>query len=279
MHSEKHSQTAMMAAAARAAHLVVDEPPHLFEDRLAAPLLGERAGELLGYHRLHGDHLILSGTRAQVTARSRYAEDRLRASGHTQYVSLGAGLDTYAYRAPGGRVRVFEVDHPATQEWKKSLLAEAAIAIPEFLTFVGIDFEKADLNERLAAEGFDFGRPACVSWLGVSMYLTAEAVSATLAAFAAFAPGSELVMEYALPEEARDGTAAEMAGYALAAAAERGEPWLSFHTPEQITALLARHGLRVVEHMREPDVPAVAARTASRPVSVDLCRLVTATPA
>ncbi|SEU02051.1 class I SAM-dependent methyltransferase [Nonomuraea wenchangensis] len=279
MFSEKPSQTAMMAAAARAAHLVVDEPPHIFADRLAAPLLGERAGELLGYHRLHGGHLILSGTRAQVTARSRHAEDRLLGSGLTQYVSLGAGLDTFAYRQAGGGIRVFEVDHPATQEWKKRLLADAGISVPEFLTFVGVDFEREDLNSRLGAAGFAFDRPAFVSWLGVSMYLTAEAVSATLTAFAAFAPGSELVMEYALPPEARDALSEEMAGYALPAAAERGEPWLTFHTPESVTALLAGHGLRVVEHVRQPDLPAVAARTAATPVSVDLCRLVLATPA
>ncbi|MEW9549224.1 class I SAM-dependent methyltransferase [Nonomuraea sp. NPDC050783] len=279
MNDEKPSLTAMMAAAARAAHLVVDEPPHIFTDHLAARLLGERAGELLGYHRLHGGHLILSGTRAQVTSRSRHAEDRLRRSGLTQYVSLGAGLDTFAQRAAGGRIRVIEVDHPATQEWKRRLLADAGMAIPEFLTLAGVDFEKEDLTARLRAAGLDLSRPAFVSWLGVSMYLTAEAISATLAAFAAFAPGSELVMEYALPAGARDEPGEEMAGYALPAAAERGEPWLSFHTPEEITALLAGHGLRVAEHVRQADIPAVAARTAPAPVSVDLCRLVVATPA
>ncbi|WP_188187461.1 class I SAM-dependent methyltransferase [Nonomuraea sp. SYSU D8015] len=266
-----------MAAAARAAHLVVDEPPHILDDHLAAPLLGVRAGELIGYHRLHGGHLILSGTRAQVTARSRYTEDRLRASGLEQYVSLGAGLDTFAYRASWPRV--FEVDHPATQQWKRRLLLDAGITPPDFLTFVGVDFEKENLTVRLAEEGFDTSRPAFVSWLGVSMYLTADAVSATLSAFGAFAPGSELVMEYALPAGARDAQAETMAGYALPAAAEHGEPWLTFHTPEEITALLEKHGLRAVEHVRVADVPAVAARSAPVPVSVDLCRLVVATPA
>jgi methyltransferase (TIGR00027 family) len=269
-----------MAAAARAAHLVVDEPPYIFDDHLAALLLDDRADELIGYHRLHGDHLILSGTRAQVTSRARYTEDRLRASGLAQYVSLGAGLDTLAHRTdPSAGLRVFEVDHPATQEWKRRLLAAAGITPPEFLTYVGVDFEKENLTARLAAAGFDPARPAFVSWLGVSMYLTAAAVSAALSAFAEFAPGSELVMEYALPPGARDETAETMAGFALAAAAERGEPWLTFHTPEEITALLERHGLRAAEHMRQPDIPAVAARTAPVPVSVDLCRMVVATPA
>src|SRR4051794_34915367 len=106
--TETPSRTALLACAARAAHLIVDEPPYVFSDPLAAPLLGERADELLAYHRDHGSHPVLAGARAQVVCRSRVAEDALRDSGHTQYVLLGAGLDTFAYRTGG--LRVFEVD-------------------------------------------------------------------------------------------------------------------------------------------------------------------------
>ncbi|TMR09861.1 class I SAM-dependent methyltransferase, partial [Nonomuraea zeae] len=200
MQQAQPSQTALMAAAARAAHLVVDREPVIFRDTIAAPLLGERADELIGYHRAYGDHLVLAGTRAQVTARSHYAERRLAERARTgldQYVVLGAGLDTFAYRAEaaGGAMRVFEVDHPDTQEWKRGLLAAAGIAPPAALAFAPVDFESDDLLDALLAAGFDPGRPALVSWLGVAMYLTPEAVAATLAVAGRLAAGSELIME------------------------------------------------------------------------------------
>jgi len=128
------SSTAMMAAAARAAHLIVDGSPDIFADTCAAALLGEWAEELIGYHRQHAAHPILSAARAQVLCRSRYAEDRLAiavAAGVRQYVVLGAGLDTFAYRSPmAAQIRVFEVDHADTQDWKRSALAAARIGVP-----------------------------------------------------------------------------------------------------------------------------------------------------
>ena len=134
------SQTAFMAAAARAAHLVVDDPPVIFADTLARRLLGGQAEEFIGYHRAHTTHVVLSSARGQVTCRGRYAEDSLAGSiagGLTQYVVLGAGLDSFAYRSPlARRVGVFEVDHPATQERKRQLLAAAGIPVPPDVTFV-----------------------------------------------------------------------------------------------------------------------------------------------
>jgi methyltransferase (TIGR00027 family) len=126
---DEPSQTALTAAAARAAHLVVDGSPKIFTDSLAAALLLDRADELLAYHRTHGGHPVLSGARTQVVTRSRYTEDRLAESvqrGAGQYVILGAGLDSFAYRsALAARVRVFEVDHPATQAWKRWAVSRA----------------------------------------------------------------------------------------------------------------------------------------------------------
>ena len=126
------SLTALTAAAARAAHLIVDNEPVIFADTLAQAMLGERAEELLSYHRVHGTHPVLAGARAQVLCRSRYAEDRLADAigrGIGQYVLLGAGLDSFAYRSPlAGRVRVFEVDHPATQEYKRRVREVAGLA-------------------------------------------------------------------------------------------------------------------------------------------------------
>src|SRR6476659_9167819 len=115
--------TALTAAAARAAHLIVDVEPHIFEDPVAVMLLGADANELLDYHRLHGDHPVLAGARTQVVVRSRFAEDRVLAAarkGINQYVLLGAGLDSFAYRQVAVDVVVFEVVHPGTQDWKRA---------------------------------------------------------------------------------------------------------------------------------------------------------------
>ncbi|WP_141703479.1 class I SAM-dependent methyltransferase [Planobispora rosea] len=281
MHEAQPSQTAVMAAAARAAHLVVDREPFIFRDTAAASLLGGLAEEIIGYHRAHGDHLILSGTRVQVTARSHYTERRLAEmarDGVEQYVVLGAGLDTFAYRpGPAGRVRIFEVDHPATQRWKRGLLAAAGIPHPDGLTFVPVDFETDDLTPALSAAGFDPSRPALVSWLGVSMYLTRDAIDATLATVRRFASGTELVMEYALPAGLRDERGSAYADFALPAAAERGEPWLAFFTPGELSAALEGHGLETAEHVRQADSVDSALwhrSDALRPA--DLCRLVRA---
>src|SRR5712691_1421463 len=164
------SFTAFTAAAARAAHLVVDAAPVIFADTLAEAMLGEQADEYIAFHRAHGTHPILADARAQATCRSRYTEDSLADGirrGIGQYVLLGAGLDYFASRSPlAARVRVFEIDHPATQEWKRSARAAAGSA-----TFVPVDFGRDSLRDRLGQAGFDFARPAFVSWLGVTMYL------------------------------------------------------------------------------------------------------------
>ncbi|MFF0574836.1 class I SAM-dependent methyltransferase [Streptosporangium saharense] len=277
--NDEHSQTALMAAAARAAHLVVDQKPFIFEDTLAHSLLGGRAEELIGYHRAYGEHLILSGVRAQVTTRGRYTERHLAElveRGLKQYVILGAGLDTFAHRSPlAGQVTVFEVDHPATQRWKRDLLTAAGLAPQAGPVFVETDFETDDLVERLVANGFDPAEPALVSWLGVSMYLTGEAIGTTLTAVAGLAPGSELVMEYALAPGLCDETATAFTQLATAAAAERGEPWLSFFTPEELSATLAEHGLTVAEHVGQREAADPESwRSNEKLLPAESCRLV-----
>ncbi|MFJ9366472.1 class I SAM-dependent methyltransferase [Nocardia sp. NPDC101769] len=271
------SRTAMMAAAGRAAHLIVDRAPHLFQDTVAETLLGERAAELISYHREFGDHPVLSGTRSQVSARSHYTEARLAAGGFEQYLILGAGLDTFAYRSPlDARVAVYEVDHPATQAWKRELLATAGIDVST-VEFVGVDFERDDLAAELTAHGFDANRPALVSWLGVTMYLTESAIGATLDTLSGWAPGTELVMEYALVPELRDESGRVFAEFALAATAEQGEPMLSFFSPESVTALLDRHGFTVAEHISQHTaVDAALWQRADGLRPVDFCRLVRA---
>ena len=252
------SQTARTAAAARAAHLIVDQPPVIFADTLAAPLLGAEADEYIDYHRAHGGHIVLAGARGQVICRSRLAEDSLAAAirrGVRQYVILGAGLDSFAYRSALARsVRVFEVDHAATQNWKRRQLAAGGITVPENVTFVATDFEAGTLTADLIRSGLDPAVPAFVSWLGVTMYLTTEAIGRTFAELSLLAPGSEVVADYMLPAGMRDdagNTYVELVGPATA---ERGEPWLTFLSPTDMSQLLASHGLRPIRHVAQRDV-------------------------
>jgi methyltransferase (TIGR00027 family) len=256
------SQTAMTAAAARAAHLLVDSEPRIFADSLAALLLGDKAETYLRYHREHGDHPLLAGTRAQATCRSRFTEDQLAlaaARGTAQYVILGAGLDSFACRSElAGRLRVFEVDHPATQQRKRALMAAAGLAEPPTLTWVPVDFETGELTSSLIAAGLDPAAPAFVSWLGVTMYLTAEAIGATLASLSRLAPGSELVTDYMLTADLRDADGVAYAHLVMPDSERRGEPWLSFFTPEQMTGLLTRHGFTRVRDVRQRDAVSAA---------------------
>jgi methyltransferase (TIGR00027 family) len=269
------SRTALTAAAARAAHLVVDAAPTIFADTLAAPLLGAQAEELLGYHRARGDHPVLVEARAQTVCRARYCEDRLAEAvrdGVRQYVVLGAGLDTFAYRRPLPEpVHVFEVDHPATQRAKRARLSAAGIPQPAGVTYLPVDFAAGELAGQLSAAGLRTDRPAVVSWLGVTMYLHTGAVAATLRALALLAPGTEIVLDYLLPAPLRDAAGQNYVDLVAPVAAEQGEPWLSFFAPDSMAALLASLGLQTVEQVCPRDMvdPALWRRSdALRPAAL-----------
>jgi methyltransferase (TIGR00027 family) len=186
-----------------------------------------------------------------------HTEDRVAAAaahGITQYVILGAGLDSFAYRsALATRVRVFEVDHPATQDWKRAQLAAARIPVPDSTAFVPADFEHDSLARQLRAAGFDPDRPALVSWLGVTMYLTWPAISQTLAEISGFAAGSELITDYMLPPGLRDAAGDSYADQVMPVAAQRGEPWLTCLAPDEMSGLLAAHGFGRIEQVSQQD--------------------------
>lgn len=268
------SRTAMMAAAARAAHPLVDDEPYLFRDDLAGALLGPHAEELVGYHLRHRRHPLLAAVRAQATVRSHWVETRLVASGIDQYVILGAGLDSFGYRDPAAAIRVFEVDHPETQRWKREILALADISATGELAFVPVDFEHDEPVPALAAAGVDRGRPVLVSWLGVSMYLTGAAIEAVLSGLSGLPAGSELVMEYLLDPALRDEYGRSYAASVEPAARAQGEPWLSSFTPAALDQLLHRHGFATVVHIsHQAAVPASWWQRTDALRPVDLCRL------
>ncbi|WP_203784108.1 class I SAM-dependent methyltransferase [Asanoa ferruginea] len=244
------SETAFLATAARAAHRIVDGAPRILDDHLAAPLLGSRAEELLAYHRQHGDHPILAGARAQTVVRSAFAETALAAFVHrgpSQYLLLGAGLDSSAYRLDLTGVPVFEVDQPATQAAKRAALAAAGISAAD-VTFVPAG---GPLPAALVGAGFDVARPTFVTWLGVVMYLSPAEVEQTVAELAStLAPGSELVFDHMLPADLRDAEGNNYAAQVSAVAAAGGEPWRSTWSPASAAAMLTRHGWQV---LAQPD--------------------------
>jgi methyltransferase (TIGR00027 family) len=220
------SRTALAAAAHRAAHQRLDGGM-LFADPWAVPILGPDAEALIAER---GARPESRGIRFFIVARSRLAEDRLAEAidrrGVGQLVVLGAGLDTFAYRNPfRGRLSIFEVDHPATQAWKRQRLNEAGITIPSELTFAPIDFERDRLLDALVAAGFDPGRRTFFTWLGVSLYLTPETVLETLGTVAALPGGGEIVFDYmAQAQSERSRALFEALAQRVAAA---GEPFRS----------------------------------------------------
>jgi methyltransferase (TIGR00027 family) len=248
------SETAFLATAARAAHRIVDGAPRILDDHLAGPLLGSRAEELLAYHRQHGDHPILAGARAQTVVRSAFAETALTAFVHrgpSQYLVLGAGLDSSPYRLDLTGVPVFEVDQPATQAAKQAALASLGIDTAD-VTFVPVDLAAgAPLPTSLAAAGFDRSRRTFVTWLGVVMYLSPPEVEHTVAELAdTLAPGSELVFDHMLPADLRDTDGNDYAAQVSAMAAAGGEPWRSTWSPDEAAAMLTKHDWRV---LAQPD--------------------------
>ena len=232
------SRTAMGAAAHRAVHQTL-EGGVIFADPFALQILSDDTRARLPDMANDPAHLPM---RLFVAARSRFSEDTMAACvarGVRQIVILGAGLDTFSLRNPhaGEGARVFEVDYPATQAWKRERLAQAGLALPASLTFAPVDFERQGLAEGLAAAGFRADQPAYFQWLGVSPYLTLEAIIATLDFIAGIA-GSEVVFDYAEPFE---NFLPAMRAYLTAAAesaASLGEPWLSLFNPPEMAALV-----------------------------------------
>jgi len=244
--------TAVRVALWRALHVQVDPPPHVFEDetglRLIAPEHGWR-------DRPDMDPRFTSGFRASIVARARFIEDLVveeASRGASQYVILGAGLDSFAQRRPeiASRLKVFEVDPPGPQAWKRQRLIELGFGIPAWLRLVPVDFEAGDSWwERLAAAGFDPRQPAVVVSTGVSMYLTKEANAATLGQVAGLARGSTFAMTFLLPLELADPEARPGLELAAKGARASGTPFISFFTPTELLTLAREAGFRELQHV------------------------------
>jgi methyltransferase (TIGR00027 family) len=235
----------------RGLHVEIDSPPHVLDDTVGLQLVAPDEG----WRNRPDMSPFTRPFRASIVARARFIEDlvaeRLE-EGISQYVILGAGLDTFAQRRPelASRLAVFEIDRPGPQAWKQQRLVELGFGIPSFLRFVPVDFEAGDSWwERLEAAGFNSARPSVVASTGVSMYLTKAAIEATLRLIAGLASGSTLAMSFMLPIELADPDVRPGIERAMAGARVNGTPFISFFTPAEMLALAREAGFKDVRHV------------------------------
>jgi len=249
--------TAARVALWRALHVEADPPPHVLEDEIGLKLLApdedwRRRGDM--------DPQFTRPFRASIVARARFIEDLVveqAGRGLSQYVILGAGLDSFAQRRPeiASHLKVFEVDQPVPQAWKRQRLIELGFGVPDWLRFVPVDFEAGgSWREGLVTAGFDDSKPAIVVSTGVSMYLTKEANAATLREVAALAPGSTLAMTFLLPLELADPEVRPGLEMAEKGARASGTPFISFFTPPEIQSLAREAGFKDARHVSAADL-------------------------
>lgn len=257
MEENEPSKTARRVALRRAAHQVLDRPV-VFEDPLALKIVGPQVESVLRADPERTEHSPLSTyLRAFMAARSRYAEDELRKlvdQGLTQFVILGAGLDTFAYRNPYPNLQVFEVDHPATQAWKRTVLTDAGISIPPTLTFAPLNFETQSLADALQTAGFNRNAPAFFSWLGVTQYLTLDPIQATLKFVASLPQGSGIVFDYGLVPGILTSRQRVAFDYMVDRVAKAGEPWQTFFEPQTLISDLRHYGYTHIEDLAGPEI-------------------------
>jgi methyltransferase (TIGR00027 family) len=266
MEEGKPNSSALISAIWRAEYLLWNDQPKIFEDSLARRLSGFESDSALCAEldriqseiaRSTGPDFAATMRRslvAMVVMRSRYVEDEVDqavARGVSQYVILGAGLDSFAYRRPdlAQVLRVFEVDHPTSQAWKRSRPRQAGIDLPPNLNLVPVDFEKNSLIGTLRANGYQTGAPGLFSWLGVTMYLTSDAVFSTLRAIATLALGTEIIFQYTVPKERCDEETQRLLAVVMAASAARGEPWQSSFEPAKLSEQVSKLGFAEVSDL------------------------------
>jgi methyltransferase (TIGR00027 family) len=250
MQQGQASMTAVGAAGHRAAHQVL-ERGFVFTDPLALRILGQDADEAIALAKEKPERRPL---RLFIAMRSRFAEDSARRAideGVRQILVLGAGLDTFAYRLePTHDLRVFELDHPATQGDKRRRLAEAGIEAPRYVAYVAHDFERGSMTEALTAGGLDSGRRTFVLWLGVTPYLTEDAVYATLGELARWPGGVEVVFDYANPpDRIKDAAARQYHEQMAERVAASGEPFRCYFGSADLHARALELGFSEIEDL------------------------------
>ncbi|TZF85556.1 class I SAM-dependent methyltransferase (plasmid) [Pedobacter sp. BS3] len=246
--------TAVRTALWRALHRQVDAEPHILEDEVGLQLIAPPDG-----WQERPDMKFTKRLRASIIARARFIEDLIieqSQQGISQYVILGAGLDTFAQRRPdiASKLHIYEIDQPDTQIWKQQRLTELGFGIPEGLHFVSVNFETSSWWEELLKAGFDISKPAVVACTGVTLYLTKEAISSTLRQIAMLAPGSTLAMTFYLPIELLDEEDQPMQEIAEKGARAAGTPFVSFFAPDEILAMAREAGFKDAKTISTKDM-------------------------
>jgi methyltransferase (TIGR00027 family) len=254
MEQGQASTTARNAGVSRALHQLVDDEPKVLADPVAVRLVEAAAPGALAAAMETCRLPERKHTRALMVYRSRFAEDELAGAarqGIRQYVVLGAGLDTFAYRQPpyAGALQIFEVDHPATQAWKRESLAAAGISLPTNLAWAPVDFERETLAAGLTAAGFDETRPAAFTWLAVTQFLTRPAIDATLRFVAGLPAPSTIVLTFVLSDDALPDDEREGKRQIVQRTVGLGEPWVTFFRPDELCAHLHDLGFARVFHL------------------------------
>jgi len=250
------SRTAMLAAVARGLLRLEAPQPWVLDDAFALVLVGPAWQELRKGPVALFPAEVVREVFAGISTRSRYAEDRLAAGAFAQYVILGAGLDSFAWRRPDllRSLRVFEADHPASQAWKLKRVSDLALPRSDSQVFVPVNFEAESLQDALRTAGFDWGRRALFSWNGVAPYLTPQAIASTLRTIAGAAAGSEVAFSYLAEEPVLDDVGREFMRIYAPLAASLGEPLQPGWPVIEIERLIGQCGLAVVDHPARADL-------------------------
>jgi methyltransferase (TIGR00027 family) len=248
--------TAKRTAVARGEHRLLDSPPWVLDDPFALMLVGPEWRQIYDARTALHQERVRRDARAWVVARSRYAEDRLHQHPFTQYVILGAGLDSFAWRRPDllHTLRVFEVVHPATRAWKRERAATLALPISDHHVFAPVDFEIESVEDGLDAAGFDWSEPTMFSWLGVTAYLEVHAIETMLRSVVSASAASEIVLTYCPPESNLDEFSREFRRTMLRVAADAGEPLKTILSSADADTLVQSCGLHVDDHPDHDDI-------------------------
>jgi methyltransferase (TIGR00027 family) len=257
----KSSRTAIGVAALRAAHQLVDAEPRVLDDPVVLKLLGIETLDTIREDRARYQTPGALALRSHIVLRSRYAEDRLAqavARGVTQYVILGAGLDTFAYRQPAWarELRIFEIDRLAMQEQKKERLSLSRVFVPDNVIFASIDFEREKLADTLAKHGLDLGKPTFFSWLGVTMYLENQTVFDTLRFIHEMSPENGIVFDYTVPRHLLNTMGKLILDAIMKRVAAAGEPFRGFFAPTELEAALKQIGYSHIEDLNSEAINA-----------------------
>ncbi len=258
MSNRDASNTAFGTLFMRGVHQLLDAKPLILDDPAALTMLGEDACRQIKNNRNHHQTLAARALRTHVVLRSRFTEDRLAEAagrGITQYVILGAGFDTFAYRQPAWAkaLKIFEVDQPATQAQKRLRLEQAGMALPPNLSFAGIDFEHESLHDGLLRHGVSLTETSFFSWLGVTMYLKEDAIDAVLQAIAQFPAESEITFTFAQPPDSLSGPESSFHFSLSKAVSGVGEPFISFFTPAAIETKLREAGFKTIAFLSDEE--------------------------